>query len=434
MGNKLLDQVIQTGFCSGCGTCSGVCPMDCIRFGEASGIAEDICMDKCINCNLCYKCCPSVEVKLPPFANDGVKNLGIGNYISLFKGHALDDFLRKNGASGGTVTGVLTYLLESHVVDRVICADFSAERSTYRIIARSDELINHQKSYYVPLPVNIALHQVKSTDLKYAIVGLPCQLEGLSKALEYDERLKNRIVVKLGLFCGYAQNRKGICRLAEYMECEGDAWEFLGWRNGEYPGMVTFRNKNTHEKKQMPYYDSLNLLIPFYSLKKCFACMDSTNQCADIAFGDVHALGIDENIGIVRTETGANVLKSAAQSGYIGYSDETTNQNVVKAIQTVATAKGAAVREFLRMMEKEGYRIPVWEVVTTEPRVNVITRHLLRRKGKMYAWSISPKGQSKFSRLTNYEKMKLGKFIYQYPGSSRLYKFVLQAYKAVKRK
>ena len=123
----------------------------------------------------------------------------------MIKGYANDSEIRANGASGGVVTAFFAYLLDCGIVDRVICADFKEENATYRIISNSEELKKHQRSYYIPVPMNLVIQEIKSNDLKYAIVGTPCQLQGLTKAEEIFPKIKEKIVVKVGLFCGYIQ-------------------------------------------------------------------------------------------------------------------------------------------------------------------------------------------------------------------------------------
>ena len=51
-----------------------------------------------------------------------------------------------------------------------------------------------------------------------------------------------------------------------------------------------------------PYYEWLNLVVPFYSLKRCFLCPDGGNWLADLTLGDIHRNGTDENIIVCRTK------------------------------------------------------------------------------------------------------------------------------------
>lgn len=59
--NLLEKFVLSQDLCSGCGTCAGVCPQDCIVMGK-HGFARLMNKQRCTGCNLCYQCCPSAEV------------------------------------------------------------------------------------------------------------------------------------------------------------------------------------------------------------------------------------------------------------------------------------------------------------------------------------------------------------------------------------
>ena len=59
------------------------------------------------------------------------------------------------------------------------------------------------RSKYVIIPVNGIIREIKKENKKVAFVGLPCQIQGMRKAMENDMQLKKQVVVLLSLFCGF---------------------------------------------------------------------------------------------------------------------------------------------------------------------------------------------------------------------------------------
>lgn len=424
--NLLEKFVLSQDLCSGCGTCAGVCPQDCIVMGK-HGFARLMNKQRCTGCNLCYQCCPSAEVTFQTAdpCGGGEYDLETGVWRSFFRGHAVDDTVRKNGASGGVATAIMQYLLDRKVVDAVICAKLHGHSACYQIIHKSEDLLETQKSYYVPVPLNLVIGKIKDTEKKYAVTGTPCQIQGLVKAMEVIPDLKKRIVYKIGLFCGYMQREEGVHALAGYLGCDSAEWEFCGWRCGDYPGYTVFKNKHTGERTSMIIYDALSLAVPFFTPRKCFLCPDGTNTYADIALGDIHGAGADENVGIVRTKAGQELLSAATGQGYMECEEETAGGEVYKIVKGVTASKYRLVWEQIALSRKKGERVPVYHNLNAPEKQNIIMHIFYKRKAKLYAWALA-KGQNTWSGIPPERFMKIGKYIYQYPASSVFFRMIVR--------
>lgn len=186
--------------CTGCGTCYGICPRAAItiRLDARKGVYEfGIDRDKCTNCGLCYDCCPGHTVSIMP------KDFSpIGRFVECYSGHAANEDVRYNSSSGGLVTALLAYLVESKEIDGALVVRMSEGNplEPEAFIARTvEELIGASGSKYCPVPANTALKEIMEADGQYAVVGLPCHLHGVRLAENHIGKLRDRITLHSAL-------------------------------------------------------------------------------------------------------------------------------------------------------------------------------------------------------------------------------------------
>jgi len=106
--------------CTRCGSCAGVCPTDAITMGPDA--YPVLAPDRCISCGLCGAVCPGKSVNYGDLAEQVFGERFVdegfdGRVARTYVGFAADERLRRGGAGGGVVTGLLAYLLKSGQVD-----------------------------------------------------------------------------------------------------------------------------------------------------------------------------------------------------------------------------------------------------------------------------------------------------------------------------
>ncbi|QLG27660.1 Coenzyme F420 hydrogenase/dehydrogenase, beta subunit C-terminal domain [Halorarum halophilum] len=305
--------VIDEGRCIQCGTCVASCPSDSIGIGD-DGLPELVKM--CTGCSLCWDFCPRGGLRYErqwkiTGGEDNVK--GAGDPITEFSAK-VEESWRENAQDGGLVTSVLIHLLEAGEIDGALVATESEEepwKAESFLATTPEELIANAGSFYNQTMAlgNVDVDQwaeklpeTDPEDLSLALVGTPCEIEGIRALQDFD--------------WDYASQEAGV-RAADYTIA------LMCTKNFNYERLV---GEQLAEKRDIQpeeigkldvlhgdmivYDDDGDLLLEedieeFHgaALKGCDECADFTGYCADLTVGSVGSSDEYSSV-IVRTERG----------------------------------------------------------------------------------------------------------------------------------
>ena len=323
MSNNTIVQVVKDGLCTGCGTCIALCPKGAIKLtrNENKGIYVPKVNEKqCDNCEICFKVCPGHEVdfkqlNLEIFGKEP-KDVLIGNYLNCYIGHSTDYDTRYNSSSGGLITQLLIFALEEGIIDGALVTRMKKDNplEPEPFIARTkEEIIEASKSKYCPVPVNIALKEILESEegMKFAVVGLPCHIHGIRKAEQINKKLKEKIVLHIGIFCDHTPNFWGTELLLERMKIKREEVIKLDYRGAGWPGSMKICLKEG-ELLLQDYWSFVGLY--FFTPLRCLMCSDGVCELADISFGDAWLPELlDDKIGksiiISKNKIGEKILQ-----------------------------------------------------------------------------------------------------------------------------
>lgn len=300
-----LDQIVSGGYCIGCGACASAVgnKLKIVENDQGKYIPSSVdtidSEDESKALNVC------------PFSNQGPNedeisnsvfgdskfNKGevIGHYKGLYAGHVTDTILRKKVTSGGLITWMLTKLLESGYIDAVIHVKRSEKGGTifeYGISNTVDGIVDGAKSRYYPVEISAVMEYVKSNDLRFAFVGLPCFVKSVRKYAQFDSVIKSRVKFFIGLVCGHLKSKA----FAEY----------VGWQGGIQPKDLSYidfryklddRNADNYGIKVESKMGQQNILIAretkgtnwglgYFKYEACDYCDDIFAETADFCVGD----------------------------------------------------------------------------------------------------------------------------------------------------
>lgn len=358
-----LNSIVDSEFCAKCGTCEIVCPNNFIAFDEKPFLAEECRRD---GNGMCHEVCPRVSS---------------GRYQISIREDFFEEYYYAKGDSegqdGGVVTDYLKYLIDSNKIDGAIVVGDSKWKPISLVIKDSDALKHAAKSKYSISPLS-ALKKAGELGLKkVAVVGLPCQIEGLRK-LQYHSFLAKHekelgdaglppklpeIEYLIGLFCTEKFELATIKDLlAEKDISIRDVTKF-DVSNGKF--II-----ETGEK-------TLELPVKDIELASgCKVCRDFASDLADVSVGSV---GSPEGYStvVIRTNKGADI-KDAFE----------LNEDVdIKSIEKLENFKLKRFRKTIEdKFNNEDFISYYWNDYTGGIGLRADGNYFIRVRGKPSGW------------------------------------------------
>lgn len=374
---KTIKSVVSDGLCTGCGTCAGLCPQSAIMMviNWENGIYLPLLdEDKCNQCGICYKVCPGHSVDFDELNNSIFgkipEDLYLGNYENCYVGHATDKEIRYNSSSGGIITSLLVYALQSGKIEGAIVVKASQDdplKAESCLATNVDGVIAASGSKYCPVPVGNILQQVRESTKKWAFVGLPCHVQGLRKAQREIESLKKRIPFVIGLFCSRVPSIEGVKFMLRRFGVDPVTLKRLRYRKGGWPGSVEIE-KNSGEILRLgslPAVWSNFFGVDFFTPSRCLLCSDPLSGLADVSCGDPWLPDYrDEKRGIsciiARSQTGTHLLFDAAQKGRIKLDEISPERVIVSQASGVRMKRQNLNARFWFARKIFRYSVPVY--------------------------------------------------------------------------
>jgi len=327
----MINNVVKRKLCTNCGTCISACPVSAIFISRKENNFEiQVDEKKCTGCGLCLRVCPGLAVDFQNLSRDlfgkdeQVKyDPYLGHYRNCYLAYSRDENLRFQCSSGGAITALLLDLLEKKVIDGALVTTMDPRDplvSKPFIAYTKKELIEAKGSKYTPVVLNQCLKEIlKSKRENFAVVGLPCHIQGIRKFQEIDPILKKKIKICLGLVCGQEVNFIGTRFILRKLGIEAEEVKEIYYRGDGWPGYMKVVLKNGQIKK-IPYLSAFKVFnMGFFTPERCFLCPDLTNELADISFGDAWlpkliARKEGFNMVITRTKPGQEIFERGSVS------------------------------------------------------------------------------------------------------------------------
>lgn len=383
-----IGRVVAEGNCSGCGACASVLPG--VKMGMEDGFlrphvtgsaqSPSAARARARDRELFEGICPGVSLRAPARRQSGsLRHPVFGRYEQAWQGSAVDPAIRRAGSSGGVLTALSQWLIDTGQVHRVLGAAMDPVHPTRTVplfLTTRELALASTGSRYAP--VSVAACPVNGS--VEAVVGKPCEVAALRTL---HRETDSETPVLLSFFCAGTPSQTATDDLVSELGHNVSSVTSLRYRGEGWPG--EFVVESDRGRSTMSYDQSWGAHLGRRIQDRCKICVDGTGEFADIAVGDfweaddrgfpVFADAPGNSVVIARTERGRDLLVRAEREGVVDL--HPVDLDVVLRVQPLQRARRTTVAARLIGRRLAGFAVPryrgfgLWRSLVRHPLMSV---------------------------------------------------------------
>lgn len=251
-----------------------------------------------------------------------------GDSVAIYAGYSANKDIRTKSSSGGFLTGIALFLLESKKVDGIIQIAQNIQNpieTVVRVSTTREQVLECCGSRYSISSPWLRLSECVEKGKKYAAIGKPCDIRALKRLKEYNNSYEE-IIYLLSFFCAGLPSNNANKKLLTELGCVLEECKTLTYRGNGWPGYTTAVDKAGVEYK-MEYSRAWGKILGREIHPYCRICLDGIGESADIACGDGWYITKDNepdftehdgrNVVFSRTQKGEQLIREAVEHGII---------------------------------------------------------------------------------------------------------------------
>ena len=337
-----LGDIVESGLCVGCGLCRAIAGKDRIELVVTpEGRERPVERGKVSrgDWRRILRTCPGVRVEgttAELSGHDAKTDRTWGPYHRVCLGHAADPDVRFRAASGGVLTALAAWLVDSGRVSFVVQVRASPDRPARTETVTSEDgadVARSTGSRYGPAAPLATIMDALDRDEPFAFVGKPCDVGALRLLAGEDDRVARRCKAMLALVCGGASEFRKTGDLLDELGLREDELSLLRYRGYGNPGCTRIE---THDGRafEKTYLEMWGDEGRWRLQNRCKICPDAIGEVADVAAADYWPGGAPagEDAGfnsiIARTPAGRDLLRDAEAAGAIRIVRELTMRDM----------------------------------------------------------------------------------------------------------
>ncbi len=342
--------IFDAKICSGCGLCTGICPVNCITMVNGIGNVDD---KACIKCGLCYLLCPrtflpTISMHMAQMNSNHLETHDLmGPYLDIFSARTKITEIKHVCQDGGVTSSCLYYLFKSHQINLALGATMSEDpwRPKAFLLSSKEDVISSAGTKYVNNPNLSLLNDKRLSQTNFAIVGVPCQMQALLKSKLYNLHFKYKY--RIGIFCMESFSYDSFLKICSLVDVNAANVSKTNINKGKF-----FIYTNDGSEFSVPIKEITHLARP-----DCEVCYDLTSEFADISIGSIGSPS-GWNTVIIRTLEGKKLYEELIAHDVIESVHFKDVKPGLSMLQKIARSKKVKCQKSLDEKRKENLRFP----------------------------------------------------------------------------
>lgn len=249
-----------------------------------------------------------------------------GRILDVCYSYSSNPQIRKAASSGGTLTSLAMFLLDSKIIDGVLESVYIPPFGMKLcVVTKKEDLLKNVGSKYIDSANLATILSLIEKGKKYCFIGKPCEVTSLKALSVSSDALRNSIVLYLSFFCAGVPSIDANKQLIQSLGVNPDTVEKVQWRGNGWPGRFVVKSKNG--EGSCSYEKAWGEFLGRNVRNSCRVCVDSIGELADISCCDGWYLNkegkpiFDERDGrnatLIRSKAGQELFRLAVKKNYI---------------------------------------------------------------------------------------------------------------------
>jgi coenzyme F420 hydrogenase subunit beta len=326
-----VEQIVAAGLCIGCGLCRAIAGPDRVEIAMTREGRERPFVRTPLDAATLERInavCPGTHVDgavAGTQSRDVETDLIWGPAEHLAIGYASDPDVRYRGSTGGVLTALGRYLLESgraKFILHVAASKTAAMRTERRLSFDAASVLDAAGSRYGPAAPLIDFTSILDRAEPFALIAKPCDVSAVRNLAKLDPRVDRYMQYALTLVCGGASELTKSQEILDEFGIDERELSLFRYRGFGNPGPTRLETKDGRAFEltyQQMWADESTWRIQ----SRCKICPDAMGEGADLVVSDVWPgggpTGEDEGFNgiIVRTRRGLELYEAALAAGAI---------------------------------------------------------------------------------------------------------------------
>ncbi|MCA9296078.1 MAG: Coenzyme F420 hydrogenase/dehydrogenase, beta subunit C-terminal domain [Phycisphaerales bacterium] len=367
-----IERVVERGQCCGCGACAGIAPA---AYTMVDHVDEGLRPKRCAGgttpvdestARELADVCPghALTHDASGFAEgiDPALRDEFGPVLGVWEGGASDQAVRHQGSSGGVITALAAFGLDSGRAKGVLHIRARRDRPLQNetvLSTTADDVRSAAGSRYAPASPADGIPLIEAADGPCVFIGKPCDVAAVKNAQRVRPDLDRNLTLTIALFCAGTPSTRGTLNMLLAMGVnDPDDVAALRYRGNGWPGRTTAQLRSDRgglrlagedsaadAVRSLSYAEAWGDILTRHKQWRCKICPDHTGEFADIAVGDPWDVppANDESgrsLVVARTARGAAWIGAALAAGAVDL-ERVPNERLRRAQPSLRTARAA---------------------------------------------------------------------------------------------